>query len=512
MTRVRLRVRVRVRLFFLKLASLQLNSVRTRLALWNVGVMALVLVVLGATIHYRARMDLLVSVDSELAGRAQRMVERVLDPRFAPFWFGPPRGGPGGPPPERGPRPDRPPPLSRLAPRMMDRRGKVLSPPNESKPWDRSAFARALRGEVVYSISVMDGEPLRVLSLPFIQNGTVTLIFQFAHPLTDTYRALNGLTRIVLTLIPIALLIAAGGGLFLTERALHPVRQMAVAAGRIGAKDLSERLPIVGNDEFSELAATFNSMLARLEEAFAKMEAVLEQQRRFTGDASHELRTPLTVIKANASLALRGNRTTEEYQRALQAIQRATDTMNHIVQDLLLLARADGGQLARNVSETPIIEVLERAAEIVQKTDVAPVKINAPDASVTVMGNVEELTRLFSNLIENAVRHTPADGRITVSAHGENNSVIITVEDTGEGIPPEHLPHVCERFYRVDAARSRADGGSGLGLSICQSIVEAHRGMMTIESELGKGTKVRVELPRSEFRNPMTPRTSHHSF
>lgn len=468
--------------------------------------MALVLAALGMTIHYRARRDLLVSVDRELAARARRMMGMLPG-----FWFGPPPGGPpphgprgrgrppggglNGPPFERGPRPDRPAPLSWLAPRMMDRAGNVLSPPNERAPWDRSAFRRALRGEAIYSIAAIDGEPLRVLSLPLLQNGTVILIFQFAHPLTDTYRALKGLRRTLLTLIPVGLLIAAGSGLFLTERALRPVRRMAVAAGRIGAKDLSERLPIVGNDEFSELAATFNGMLARLEEAFAKMEAVLEQQRRFTADASHELRTPLTVIKANASLALRGSRTAEEYQRALQAIQRATDTMNHIVQDLLWLARADGGQLARNVRETPIIEVLERAADIAQKTGGAPVMIDAPDASVTVTGNVEELTRLFSNLIENAVRHTPADGRITVSARREHHSVLVTVEDTGEGIPPEHLPHVCERFYRVDTARSRAEGGSGLGLSICQSIVEAHRGMMTIESELGKGTTVRVTLP-----------------
>ncbi|MCS6860205.1 MAG: ATP-binding protein [Abditibacteriales bacterium] len=504
----------------MKRALLRFHSVRARLALWNVSVMALMLAALGVTLHTRVQQDLLVSVDRELAERARRMMGM-----FPGFWFGPPLGGPppGGPPPrgrrgrgrppwgglggppfERGPRPDRPPPLSWLAPRMMDQTGRVLSPPTEHAPWDRAALGRAQRGEAVYSITTVEGEPLRVLSLPILQNGVVTYIYQFAHPLTDTYRALRGLRRTLLTLIPIALLIAAGGGLFLTERALRPVRQMAQAAGRIGAKDLSERLPIVGNDEFAELAATFNGMLARLEEAFAKMKAVLEQQRRFTGDASHELRTPLTVIKAHTNLALRSHRTAEEYQRALQAIQRAADTMHHIVQDLLLLARADGGQLARNVCETPITEILQRAIEAAQKPEGAPVTLNVPDASVTVTGNIEELTRLFANLIDNALRHTPADGRITVSARPMQDAVLITVADTGEGIPPEHLPHVCERFYRVDAARSRADGGSGLGLSICQSIVEAHQGKMTIQSELGKGTTVHITFPKPGVVNPVS--------
>jgi heavy metal sensor kinase len=382
---------------------------------------------------------------------------------------------------------------------MLDRKGDVLSSPGEEKPkpWDRSVFTQALRGEAVYSTVTVDGEPMRVLSVPMVEDGTIRGVLQVAHPLTDTYRALNGLTRTMLTLIPVALLVAAISGAFLTERALRPVRKMAQAAGHIGAKDLSERLPVVGHDEFSELSITFNDMLARLEESFTKMEAVLEQQRRFTGDASHELRTPLTVIKANTSLALRGNRTPEDYQRALQAINRAADTMSHVVQSLLLLARADGGQLGLNVSDTPIAEVLERAAESVRKPEHAPVRVNAPD-SLTVLGNAEELTRLFSNLAENAARHTPADGRITLTACRENHSVVVTIADSGEGIPPEHLPHVCERFYRVDAARSSASGGAGLGLAICKSIVEAHHGTMTIDSEVGKGTTVRVTLPQSE--------------
>jgi two-component system OmpR family sensor kinase len=294
---------------------------------------------------------------------------------------------------------------------------------------------------------------------------------------------------------PLALLAAALGGALLTDRALRPVRQITQAAAQIGASDLSDRLPVKGQDEFSELAATFNGMLSRLEQAFTQLAQALEQQQRFTADASHELRTPLTIIKANTSLALEEERSNVEYRRALEAADRAADTTNRIVQDLLLLARGDVGQLGVDRRPTRIGELLQRAAEPFRGSHIPPISVELSDPSLAVAADPHHLVRLFGNLLENAVRHTPPTGRITVSAHDEEDSVVVRVEDTGEGIAPEHLPHVCERFYRVDAARTRRHGGTGLGLAICQSIVEAHHGSLTLESVVGEGTTVTVRLP-----------------
>ena len=170
------------------------------------------------------------------------------------------------------------------------------------------------------------------------------------------------------------------------------------------------------------------------------------------------------------------------------------------MEELLFLARADAGRLARDVGPVCLIEALEEAAEAVSRPGYPrsgcwpPIRLESIDPALMVPGSGSELTRLFTNLLENAVRHTPPEGTVTVSARVDAMSVTVTVTDTGEGIAPEHLPHLGERFYRVDAARSAGTGGTGLGLAICRSITEAHGGRMTIESQVGEGTAVRIRL------------------
>jgi signal transduction histidine kinase len=339
------------------------------------------------------------------------------------------------------------------------------------------------------------------------RDGEVAGVVQFPFPLKAVDEELSRLTRTLLTLYPLALLAALLGGVFLTDRALRPVRRVTQAAGQIGASDLSARLPVTGRDEFSELAATFNGMLSRLEQSFAQREEALrqlaqalDQQRRFTADASHELRTPLTIIKANTSLALDEEPSLVEYRRALEAADRAADTTNRIVHDLLLLARGDAGQLRLDRRPLWIRDVLEPAAKAFRGPEAPPISIELSTNGwpLTVDGDPHHLLRLFNNLLENAVRNTPRTGSITLSADAEAEAVVVRVRDTGEGIPPEHLPHVCERFYRVDTARTRRHGGTGLGLAICQSIVEAHEGSLAVDSVIGDGTTVTVRLPRSE--------------
>jgi heavy metal sensor kinase len=475
------------------------GTVRLRMTLWNVAVLALILGILGGVVRVKVQADLLAAVDRTLAERAHE-AGRL-------YAIGPPYAG----------RNTRATGRSRvLDPMVVDAEGSLIGskqhvlPPLEPRvisrdpldgpgrrpreePWDRNAYVRSLTGRTVYSTVWERGAPagrlypVRVLSMPSEGRGKVDRVVQLAYPLDGVLREIDSLTSTLLALVPFGLLAAGLGGAFLTGRALQPVQEIAGTAARLGASDLSERLPVSGRDEFSELSYSINAMLARLEEAF-------DRQRRFTADASHELRTPLSIIKANTSLALEHPWPEDRYREFLAAIDAAAGRQSRIVEELLFLARADAGRLARDVGPVCLIEALEEAAEAVSRPDRPCIRLESLDPALMVPGSGSELTRLFTNLLENAVRHTPPEGTVTVSAMVDAMSVTVTVTDTGEGIAPEHLPHLGERFYRVDAARSAGTGGTGLGLAICRSITEAHGGRMTIESKVGEGTAVRIRL------------------
>ncbi len=477
----------------------QWGTVRLRMTLWNVAVLALILGVMGGVVRYTVQADLLSAVDRTLAERAHAdrslaeldppvilssrtaVRSKLLDPMTAAA-EGSLAGSNHVLPP--------------LPPRVIPRDPRrVPGGAARERPWDRHAYARSLAGRTVYSTVWERGRPagrrypVRVLSMPIARRGRVDRVLQLAYPLHGVQREVDELTSTLLALVPFGLLAAGLGGAFLTDRALRPVREIAGTAARLGASDLSERLPVSGRDEFSELSSSFNAMLARLEEAF-------DRQRRFTADASHELRTPLSIIKANTSLALEHPWPEERYREFLAAIDTAAARQSRIVEELLFLARADAGGSARDVGAVCLVEALEEAAEAVSRPDRPPIRLEGIDPALMVPGSGSELTRLFTNLLENAVRHTPIEGKVTVSAGVDARSVTVTVTDTGEGIAPEHLPHLGERFYRVDAARSAGTGGTGLGLAICRSITEAHGGRMTIESTVGEGTAVRIRLLR----------------
>ena len=472
----------------------QWGTVRLRITLWIVAVLALILGALGSVVRVKVQADLFATVDRTLAERAHEAGRlyalgppyagrqtratgrsRLLDPMVA--------AAEGS---LIGSKPRALPPLQpRILPR--DRAGRE----HWDKPWDRDAYVRSLAGHTVYS-TVRDGRtPTRILSIPIERRGKVDEVLQLAYPLDGVLREIDALTSTLLALVPFGLLAAGLGGAFLTGRALRPVREIAGTAARLGASDLSERLPVSGRDEFSELSSSINTMLARLEAAF-------DRQRRFTADASHELRTPLSIVKANTSLGLEHSWPEDRYRDFLAAIDAAAGRQTRIVEELLFLARADAGRLARDVGPVCLIEALEEAVEAVSRPNQPCIRLEPINPALMAPGSGSELTRLFTNLLENAVRHTPPEGTVTVSAMADATSVTVMVTDTGEGISPEHLPHLGERFYRVDAARSAAPrgrpGGTGLGLAICRSITEAHGGRMTIESTVGKGTAVRIRL------------------
>jgi heavy metal sensor kinase len=459
----------------------------------------MILVVLGITLRYSLEVVLTQGVERDMlrnAERTQKHVEALPSLDQAIPWFIRPHVDHD---PFALPNTD---PLSgKLWPRILDLNGKpALAPlPGSSGLPDGilygAGFALARRGQTDFKTVIMQGIAVRIGSFPLSKNGRIIAVLQVGHEMTDVEREVNALTRVLLTLIPLGILAAALGGAFLTRRAMLPVRQMTSAAATIGAKNLSERLDVAGNDEFATLAETFNGMLDRLENAFRRLEQMYEQQRQFTGDASHELRTPLTIIKANASLALSASRTKEEYFNALKAIDHAADRTNRILQDLLMLARADAGQLEIPKDTVSVAAILDDACAT-YKVDGGARLISEPaDPALWVRGNASMLTRVIENLLSNAVRHTPATGSIRVYARSAGNRVDLVVSDTGEGISPDHLPHLTKRFYRADPARSRAQGGTGLGLAICLSIVDLHHGDMAFESTIGAGTTVTVSLP-----------------
>lgn len=474
---------------------MRLTTVRIRITLWNVAVLALVLGLFLVMVHIAVRSFLLITIDHRLARFAMsiRQIEARLDwnvraqPRNWPFST-----------------PLLPDNLRRNEVRLIrifDLQGRsitqfgVPTAPQVS-PWDQHAFNRALIGHEWRSSVQEEERLLRVFTEPLHRNGAIIGVLQVAYPLTEMQFLLKSLSLILLALIPFALLLAGIGGLVMTDRALLPLRALTRAAAALGADDLSRRLPVSGDDEFAQLAITFNRLLSHLEGSFTQLEKAIEQERRFTADASHELRTPLTTIKANTSLALRGERTQQQYREALLAADRAADLMNRLVKDLLLLARSDSGQLLLDPQCIFVTTLCQEAASLAVKGDEQThLLIDVPDPSLMIRGDAHHLTRLLVNLLDNAFAHTPKDGQVTLTASRQDESVAFIITDTGEGISPEHIPHLTERFYRVDASRTRAHGGTGLGLAICQSIVTAHHGTMTINATPAVGTSVTILLP-----------------
>ena len=280
-------------------------------------------------------------------------------------------------------------------------------------------------------------------------------VIQTEQPLTDVIHGVDQLTRMLLLVSPLALLIAGLSGSLLASRALRPVKQLILSTERLEASDLGGRIPVVGSDEFAELSATINGMFARLESSFAQQDDAIRQLRRFTADASHELRTPLTVIKANTSLALTGPDDIESYRLALQEADWAADRMNAIVQDLLLLARSDAGPLDMTLNTVAITDMVDQAVRLVARPDCATIRVSTIDPSLKILADRESIERMLGNVLKNAQRHTPEGGSIVVTAEAQNSDIRITIADSGEGIAPQHLPHVFERFYRIEEARTR---------------------------------------------------------
>ena len=315
-----------------------------------------------------------------------------------------------------------------------------------------------------------------------------------ATPLNSTELTLQRLREVLLWVTPVVLLIASLGGYWISRRALQPVDAITRAAQTIGIQNLSQRLEVPASaDELTRLSQTWNGMLDRLEGAVKRLS-------QFTANASHELRTPIALIRATAELTLRRERSPETYREALKHILDETDRTTRLIEDLLLLARADAGPPALSLDRvelTPLVRDVCQQGQLLARERQLEISAEAPDQPVYVDANHPALRRLLLLLLDNAMKYTPAGGRITVSVALDSSGPTVTVSDTGIGIPDSALPHVFERFYRVDESRNREAGGAGLGLSIAQWIAERHHARLEAESAVGCGSAFRVRFPQT---------------
>jgi heavy metal sensor kinase len=317
------------------------------------------------------------------------------------------------------------------------------------------------------------------------------------EPLEALLGQLARVRRIIFVGLPAALLLAACGGFMLVRKSLQPVVVISEQAAHIGASNLDERLKITNpKDELGKLAGVFNDLLSRLETSFRVM-------REFMADASHELRTPLAIIHGESEVSLSQDGTAD-YQGSLRVINKQTKRMARIVSDMLALARADAGQQQLLVEELYLNDLVEDCCRAAQALAV-PKGIHLTfegSEDISFRGNEELLKRMAVNLLDNAVHYTPSGGSVTVKLAREGARVRLIVSDTGIGIPPECVDRVFDRFFRVDESRTRADGGSGLGLSIVKLAAESHQGSVHLISQVGRGSTFTISLPLDPAAQP----------
>ena len=456
---------------------MKLESIRVRLTLWYSLILSLSLSLFGGGAYFAMRHSLYATLDAELRQRLEGIRgiisedaprgAAILDDEFREFANG--EGARGGL-------------------RVADAAGHVLfASPGMELRTAREASQTVLAG---FNERIA-GKHFRVL-WDRMEVGGARYDVTVAISTKELSEALERFRDALYLVGPLFLFLAALGGYWMSRRALVPVDEITRSARNIGAQNLAMRLAVPPTgDELERLATTLNEMLSRLDGAFQRI-------IQFTADASHELRTPLSVMRTSAELALRKPRAEAEYREALSLILRESEKMSRLIDQLLMLARADSSSAAIPITRTNLNETLQKAWE--ETNILANAKrLNAEDfvpaAPVWVNGDPASLERLFLILLDNAVKYTAEGGRIELRLSTDDGFAVAEVRDTGIGIAPEDIAHIFERFYRADRARSRETGGTGLGLAIGRWIAQAHGGEIRVQSEPSKGSSFQVRLP-----------------
>jgi heavy metal sensor kinase len=456
--------------------------IRLRLTLWYVILLAVTLAAFSAGVYLLLRHALYQNLDDSLQSRAGALLSAVQYEGARPVL---PGQIPSGDPDQD----------ERFA-RTFDASGGLSFEDNPALgpvPVDPRALAIALGGRsTTRSIRIgEDAGPMRVETLPIIRGGAIVGALEVGQSEEDVSDTLTSLLLLLGLAYPLTLAVASLGGVFLAGRALSPIDNITRAARHISAEDLTQRLNLrLPDDEVGRLASTFDGMIARLDDAFRR-------QRQFTADASHELRTPLTIIKGQIDVSLQKERGPEAYRQVLRAVNEEVDRLIRLAGSLLTLTRADAGQIPLTFESVNIGEIVAGVSEQVRPAATArgvELRVHA-GPSVIAQADEDLLLQLMLNLLDNAIKYAPPGGQVTVGCAMNGNRAELWVQDNGIGIPSEHIPRIFDRFYRVDKARSRAEGGVGLGLAICRWIVEAHGGSIHVESVPGNGSTFTVLLP-----------------
>ncbi len=469
------------------------RTLRVRMALLAAGLMFGVMLLLGGFLYLSLRLELLRAVDSGLRLSADQLVSTVENEngslRFA-------RGDVAGA--QLSSEDD----LLRLVTldgMTVDQRGQPHLP----------LLPASLAGEGgTFTVTEDDGQAeqqngegdgqhdsggsYRLISVPVPLSGQTAAYLQVARSMEPIDEALNALLVLLLFSGPIVMLLALAGGYWLAGRTLAPIERLRQEAAAISASTVEQRESLsnhLPDDEVGRLARTFDDMLTRLATSF-------QRQRRFTADASHELRTPLSILRGEVDVALEKPRSPAIYVETLHSIQAEVERMSRLVSDLLVLSRRDNDQLVLQKASVDISELLRNlTAQVSEQNEAEGMSFTSDlPARLLLCADLDRLIQLFLNLLDNVMAHAPGS-QVSITASGSGNWVHVQVADTGPGIPPEHLPHIFERFYRVDPARSRARGGSGLGLAIAKEIALAHGGDIDVSSPAGGGTVFVVNLP-----------------
>jgi heavy metal sensor kinase len=467
-------------------------SIRWRLTLWYGLVLSIVIAVFGTAVFVTMRHALLARADEALAGELDEISDDVqagkeaiklfqqLQRRFTRhevYEFQVSRVG-GEP--------------FFQSERLKPRRFSVPAIPGSLKHLDFESVALGTE-----SVSIESLGRLRLMSR-LVPGPDGPLVVQTAMPLASIDQELAELLTVLLLAGPLALVCALGGGYVLARQALAPVDRIVQTADRITATQLDRRIEVVStDDELGRLARTLNGMIARLERSF-------EEIRRFSADAAHELRTPIAVLRTEAEVALRQPREPEQYRAILEDQLEELERLSRLADRLLFLCRGDAGLVPLARRPVDLREVVENVAEhmrvVAEERGVALLAEGLSECAVSA--DEEQIRRLLFNLVDNAIKFTPAKGKVRIDIIRCDAEARIVVVDTGIGIPPEHLPHIFQRFYRVDPTRNSDAAGTGLGLAISRAIAEAHGGSIAIESAVGAGTRVVLTLPVS----PQYPR------
>jgi heavy metal sensor kinase len=462
------------------------RSIRFRLVVWYAGVLTAVFVLLGSLMYAGLKMHL----EKSLAGDQIRRARQIADTLLANVgktgeahvvseinsWFAPE--------------------INDRFIRITRDDGTVMylstSPKDLRLDWGGVAAYRGDHRQNSWRTETMpDNRRLLIASVPCQSGNGKRFLVEVGASLEPMEAVLQRLIILLATSLAVMVLVATGGGYFLIRRALAPVERIASSAEQITLHNLRERLPIAQTgDELQRLSISLNHMIARLDEAF-------QHNRRFIADASHELRTPLTIMRGELESIVDQTNQAPEVQRTAASILEEVERLARIVDGLFAVSRLDAGEAQKECVQFDLADLAASTADqMCLLAEDKGISISTGGSrEVVIEGDRARMKQVVVNLLDNAIKYTQPGGKIGISVKAGGGKAVLEVEDNGLGIPAEARPHIFERFFRVDKARSREMGGAGLGLSIVKSICTAHGGRVDFTSVEGKGSKFRVELP-----------------